>query len=78
MTRPYVYFVPGDFGRSGRFVSWDDGYFTHGGGVDVRNDQPATITTAIIPMSIAATGSRLKKNWSPWTSLPELLRAVGA
>ncbi len=37
--RPYVYFVPGDFGRSGRFVSWDDGYFAHGGGVDVRNNQ---------------------------------------
>lgn len=38
-NRPYVYFVPGDFGRSGRFVSWDDGYFAYGGGVEVRNNQ---------------------------------------
>jgi hypothetical protein len=37
--RLYVYFVPSDFGRSGRFVSWDDGYFAHGGEVDVRNNQ---------------------------------------
>lgn len=37
--RPYVYFVPDDFGRSGRFVSWDDGYFALGGGVEVRNNQ---------------------------------------
>jgi hypothetical protein len=37
--RPQVYFVPGDFGRSGRFVSWDDGYFAYGGGVEVENNQ---------------------------------------
>nr|WP_295370517.1 hypothetical protein [uncultured Sphingosinicella sp.] len=36
--RPYVYFVPSDFGRSGRFVSWDDGYFARGGGVEVSNN----------------------------------------
>ena len=34
--RTYVIFVPDDYGRSGRFVSWDDGYFMHGGGVEVR------------------------------------------
>lgn len=37
--RPYVFFVPGDYGRSGRFVSWDDGYFARGGGVEVAEGQ---------------------------------------
>jgi hypothetical protein len=35
--RPYVYFEPGDYGRSGRFVSWDDGYFARGGGVGLED-----------------------------------------
>ena len=37
--RPYIFFVPNEYGRSGRFVSWDDGYFQHGAGVRVRNGQ---------------------------------------
>ena len=37
--RPYVIFVPGDYGRSGRFISWDDGYFVRGGGVSVGDRQ---------------------------------------
>jgi hypothetical protein len=37
--RPYLYFVPTEFGRSGRFISWDDGYFALGGGVEVRNNR---------------------------------------
>lgn len=37
--RPYIYFVPADWARSGRFVSWDDGYFEQGGGIEVRNGQ---------------------------------------
>jgi hypothetical protein len=31
---PYIVFAPGDYIRT---VSRDDGYFEHGGGVDVRN-----------------------------------------
>ena len=37
--RPYVFFMPGDYGRSGRFVSWDDGYFARGLGVHVDRNQ---------------------------------------
>jgi hypothetical protein len=35
--RPHVIFVPGEYGRSGRFVSWDDGYFVRGGGVSLED-----------------------------------------
>lgn len=32
--RTYIFFVPDEPLRSGRFVSWDDGYFQHGGGAE--------------------------------------------
>lgn len=32
--RTYIFFVPDEPVRSGRFAQWDDGYFQHGGGVD--------------------------------------------
>ena len=34
--RTYIFFVPDEPLRSGRFVQWDDGYFQHGGGVETR------------------------------------------
>lgn len=37
--RPYILFVPGDYGRSGRFVSWDDGYFARGDGVSTGENR---------------------------------------
>jgi len=33
LDRTYIFFATEPL-RSGRFVSWDDGYFQHGGGVD--------------------------------------------